>query len=110
MKYLKVLSKIIFFLPYVLIALQLLYIVYSLIFGIKGGFFGVGPDDYGIDAVSTAWLISSAVGILYLPFIVYQMIYLRVTKNKLYIKLFLIELVVILILEIPMLYSLIDHQ
>ncbi|MEI6054073.1 MAG: hypothetical protein WCQ49_01755 [Candidatus Saccharibacteria bacterium] len=105
MKFLKVLVKIIFWLPLLLIALQLFYIIYSTIFGIKGGWFGWGPDSVGIDALTLSWYMVSAVGFLYLPFVIYQMLYLYIARDKLFFKLFIIEMVVILTLEFPLLYQ-----
>jgi len=109
MKPLKILSKIIFCLPVLLIAYQIFYIIEALIFGVPGGLLGIGPTFYGFQAVQIAWLFGGFYGLIYIPFVLYQIIYLSITKNKLFKKLFIIEMVVIFLLEAPLLYQLIFH-
>lgn len=108
MKFLKLLPKIFFCLPILLIILQTYSILRGLFLGAPGWVLnpGLGP---GFDAMIDRWFWGGFAGIIYVPFLIYQIVYLKFTKQKLFKQMFIIQLILILILEAPLLIELISH-
>jgi hypothetical protein len=105
-KFFGLLFKTIFCLPIIPIISHIYYIITSLIYGTTTSF-GFSKKLYGVDAMMYSWTVLGFIGILYIPFIIYQIIYLILAKQKLFNKLFLIQIILILILEFPFLYKII---
>ena len=108
-KLIKLILKIIFFIPIILIIVQIFNIFNGISSGVDTGMLGNGNIVYGIEALLHNWFWIGFLGIIYIPFIIYQLIYMKIIKQKLFKRIFIVELILILIIEAPLLYQLIVH-
>lgn len=103
----KKILKIIFFLPVLIIIYQLVYILDGLINGTNAALLWPPNMIYGVDAMLHNWFWVGFLGLLYIPFLIYQIIYLVKTNNKFFKRIFIFEIVLIAILEFPLISELI---
>lgn len=103
----KKILKIFFFLPVLIIIYQLFMIFDGLINAVDASLLGPSRMIYGVEAMIYSWFWAGFLGLLYIPFLIYQLIYLAITTNRFLIKIFIAEIILIAILEYPLISELI---